>query len=114
MKKIVVCIILFLLKRTKVACQTSVFYAYYDHKKGKEETMFYRFMRGVVRVLLALVNGNARYENKEVLPQDENYILVAPHRTWWDPLYLAVAEHRRNSALWQKKNCSKIRFCDLY
>lgn len=40
--------------------------------------MFYRFMRGVVRVLLALVNGNARYENKEVLPQDENYILVAP------------------------------------
>ncbi|WP_316483916.1 hypothetical protein, partial [Enterococcus faecium] len=24
--------------------------------------MFYRFMRGVVRVLLALVNGNARYE----------------------------------------------------
>ena len=53
--------------------------------------MFYRFMRGVVRVLLALVNGNARYENKEVLPQDENYILVAPHRTWWDPLYLAVA-----------------------
>lgn len=55
-----------------MACQTSIFYAYYDHKKGKEETMFYRFMRGVVRVLLALVNGNARYENKEVLPQDEN------------------------------------------
>ena len=45
--------------------------------------MFYRFMRGLVRVILAVINGNARYENKEVLPQDENYILVAPHRTWW-------------------------------
>lgn len=52
--------------------------------------MFYRFMRGLVKVILAVINGNARYENKEVLPKDENYILVAPHRTWWDPLYLAV------------------------
>ncbi|MER1926576.1 MAG: 1-acyl-sn-glycerol-3-phosphate acyltransferase, partial [Enterococcus casseliflavus] len=53
--------------------------------------MFFRFMRGVVRVVLFLINGNARYQNKEVLPKNENYILVAPHRTWWDPLYLAVA-----------------------
>ena len=107
MKKIVVCIILFLLKRTKVACQTSIFYAYYDHKKGKEETMFYRFMRGVVRVLLALVNGNARYENKEVLPQDENFILVAPHRTWWDPLYLAVAAAPKEFSFMAKEELFK-------
>ena len=53
--------------------------------------MFFSFMRGVVRVILFLINGNARYQNKEALPQNENYILVAPHRTWWDPLYLAVA-----------------------
>lgn len=53
--------------------------------------MFFRFMRGVVRVVLFIINGNAHYQNKEVLPQNENYILVAPHRTWWDPLYLAVA-----------------------
>lgn len=53
--------------------------------------MFYRFMRGLVRVVLFIINGNAHYQNKEVLPQNENYILVAPHRTWWDPLYLAVS-----------------------
>jgi len=40
--------------------------------------MFFRFMRGVVRVVLFLINGNARYQNKEVLPKNENYILVAP------------------------------------
>ena len=38
--------------------------------------MFFRFMRGVVRVVLFLINGNARYQNKEILPKNENYILV--------------------------------------
>lgn len=52
--------------------------------------MFYRFIRVVARVILFILNGNARYQNKEVLPKDENYILVAPHRTWWEPIYLAV------------------------
>ena len=47
-------------------------------------------MRGVVRVILFVINGNAHYENKEKLPKDQNYVLVAPHRTWWEPLYLAV------------------------
>ena len=53
--------------------------------------MFYIFMRGLVKGILFLANGNARYENKNLLPQDENYILVASHRIWWEPLYLAVA-----------------------
>ena len=69
--------------------------------------MFYRFMRGIVRVILALVNGNARYENKEVLPQDENYILVAPHRTWWDPLYLAVAAAPKEFSFMAKEELFK-------
>ena len=71
-------------------------------------------MRGVVRVILFLINGNARYQNKEALPQNENYILVAPHRTWWDPLYLAVAARPKSSALWQKKNCLRIQSCALF
>lgn len=95
------------IKKNQGGLSNLYFYAYYDHKKGKEETMFYRFMRGVVRVLLALVNGNARYENKEVLPQDENYILVAPHRTWWDPLYLAVAAAPKEFSFMAKEELFK-------
>lgn len=53
--------------------------------------MFFRFARVVVRIILFIVNGNARYQCKEKLPKDQNYILVGPHRTWWDPLYFAVA-----------------------
>ena len=60
-------------------------------------------MRGVVRVILFVINGNAHYENKEKLPKDQNYVLVAPHRTWWEPLYLAVAAVLRSLALWQKR-----------
>ena len=69
--------------------------------------MFYRFMRGVVRVVLAIVNGNAHYENKELLPKDENYILVAPHRTWWDPLYLAVGAAPKKFSFMAKEELFK-------
>ena len=69
--------------------------------------MFFTFMRGLVRVVLFLVNGNARYQNREVLPKDENYILVAPHRTWWDPLYLAVAARPKQFAFMAKEELFK-------
>ncbi len=52
--------------------------------------MFYSFMRVLVRILVFIINGNARYEHKERLPKG-NYILVGPHRTWFDPIYFALA-----------------------
>ena len=69
--------------------------------------MFFTFMRGLVRVILFVINGNARYQNRRALPQDENYILVAPHRTWWDPLYLAVAARPKKFAFMAKKELFK-------
>lgn len=69
--------------------------------------MFFTFMRGLVRVILFVINGNARYQNRQALPQDENYILVAPHRTWWDPLYLAVAARPKKFAFMAKKELFK-------
>ncbi|GMA07140.1 1-acyl-sn-glycerol-3-phosphate acyltransferase [Tetragenococcus halophilus subsp. flandriensis] len=69
--------------------------------------MFYIFMRGLVKGILFLVNGNAHYQNKNLLPQDENYILVAPHRTWWEPLYLAVAAGPKKFAFMAKEELFK-------
>ena len=44
--------------------------------------MFYTYLRGLVVLLLWSINGNAHYHNTDKIPnQDENYILVAPHRT---------------------------------
>lgn len=75
--------------------------------------MFYSFMRGVVRVVLFIINGNAHYEKKDRIPQNQNYILVAPHRTWWEPLYLAVGGSPKNLVLWLKKSFLKTLSYDL-
>jgi len=69
--------------------------------------MFYSFMRGVVRVVLFIINGNAHYEKKDRIPQNQNYILVAPHRTWWEPLYLAVGGSPKKFSFMAKKELFK-------
>lgn len=53
--------------------------------------MFFRFIRQVARFIVWVINGRASYEQREKLPTDTNYILVGPHRTWWDPIYFALA-----------------------
>lgn len=53
--------------------------------------MFYRFIRVVARVVVFILNGNAHYEGRDRLPKEGNYILAGPHRTWWDPIYFALA-----------------------
>ncbi|RRK11197.1 1-acyl-sn-glycerol-3-phosphate acyltransferase [Lactiplantibacillus garii] len=52
--------------------------------------MFYSFMRGLVRLIITIINGRPRYQGRENLPEG-TYILVGPHRTWFDPLYYALA-----------------------
>lgn len=64
--------------------------------------MFYSFIRGFVRVLLFILNGNMHYENREALP-DGPYVLVGPHRTWWDPIMFALAAAPRKFTFMAKK-----------
>ncbi|WP_436645446.1 lysophospholipid acyltransferase family protein [Lactiplantibacillus plantarum] len=52
--------------------------------------MFYSFMRELVRLIITIINGRPRYQGRENLPEGA-YILVGPHRTWFDPLYYALA-----------------------
>ena len=67
--------------------------------------MFYTYLRGLVVLLLWSINGNAHYHNTDKIPnQDENYILVAPHRTWWDPVYMAFATKPKQFVFMAKKS----------
>ncbi|KRN22254.1 acyltransferase family protein [Lacticaseibacillus camelliae DSM 22697 = JCM 13995] len=68
--------------------------------------MFYSFIRWVVRVLVLLINGNTHYENKQALP-DGPYVLVGPHRTWWDPLFFALAGSPRKYSFMAKEELFK-------
>ena len=58
-----------------------------------------------------VLNGNAHYHHKDNIPdQEENYILVSPHRTWWDPVYMAFATKPKQFIFMAKKNSSPIVF----
>ena len=51
--------------------------------------MFYKIIRPIVRFIVWVLNGHLHVHHKDRLPKG-NYILVAPHRTWWEPLLFAL------------------------
>lgn len=53
--------------------------------------MFYNTVVRFVGFLLLILNGKMEIQNKECLPKEGAYILAAPHRSWLDPVYIAVA-----------------------
>ncbi|MGT2682038.1 lysophospholipid acyltransferase family protein [Streptococcus porci] len=72
--------------------------------------MFYAYLRGLVMFLLWVGNGNAHFHNTDkILDKDENYILVAPHRTFWDPVYMAFAARPKKFIFMAKKELFKNR-----
>ena len=52
--------------------------------------MFYRFIRPIARFVVWVLIGHLHVHHKERLPKG-NYVLVAPHRTWWEPILFALA-----------------------
>ncbi|MGB6179319.1 lysophospholipid acyltransferase family protein [Carnobacterium sp.] len=83
--------------------------------------MFFRTLRDFVGLLLLLLNGKAHYQNKGKLPTEESFILVAPHRTWIDPVYLALAAKPHEFSFMAKKELFKnpllawvIRRCNAF
>ncbi|MFC6261090.1 lysophospholipid acyltransferase family protein [Levilactobacillus fujinensis] len=64
--------------------------------------MFYSFLRGLIRAILFLINGRATYLHREDLP-DGPYVLVGPHRTWFDPVYFALAASPRKFSFMAKE-----------
>ena len=68
--------------------------------------MFYSFIRVIVLIIVYIVNGKPTYLNKEKLPTG-NYILVGPHRTWFDPLYFALAASPKKFSFMAKEELFK-------
>lgn len=68
--------------------------------------MLYTFLVKIVNPFLTLINGRTRIYNRENLP-DGNYIIVAPHRTWMDPVLLALAVWPKEFSFMAKKELFK-------
>lgn len=69
----------------------------------------YSFLKILARIILYPINGMPKFKNKQRIPEG-NYILVAPHRTWFDPLYFALAASPREFAFMAKKELFKNPF----
>ena len=76
----------------------------------EEIDMFYSYLRNLLTVLLWAINGNIHYHDQEkILPKEENYILISPHRTFWDPVFLGYAAAPKQFIFMAKKELFKDR-----
>lgn len=71
--------------------------------------MFYKVAFSFIKGIFYILNGKIKVENKEKLPEG-NYILAAPHKTWWDPLVLAIACLPKQFTFMAKKELFKNKF----
>ncbi|ANZ58091.1 acyl-phosphate glycerol 3-phosphate acyltransferase [Fructilactobacillus lindneri] len=51
--------------------------------------MFYSFVFSFAKCVIWIFNGRIRVTNKNKIPKG-NYVLIAPHRTWFDMMYFGV------------------------
>lgn len=70
--------------------------------------MFYRLFGRIAQLITFVLNGKALYQNSDRLPLSKNYILVAPHRTWWDSIYLAIGASPKEFTFMVKEELFKI------
>ncbi|EHJ52377.1 lysophospholipid acyltransferase family protein [Streptococcus macacae] len=72
--------------------------------------MFYTYLRSLLVFLIWAANGNIHYHHRDkLLSKNDNYILVAPHRTLWDPIFLAFAARPKQFIFMAKKELFKNR-----
>lgn len=70
--------------------------------------MFYNFIFNLIKFLLLILNGKTKVVGKENLPTDEKFVLVAPHRTYLDPVYIAVMSYPFKFSFMAKQELFKI------
>lgn len=68
--------------------------------------MFYKIIRPIVRFIVWVLNGHLHVHHKDRIPEG-NYILAAPHRTWWEPILFALAASPTEFMFMAKKELFK-------
>lgn len=65
--------------------------------------MLYSLLIRLVSGLLRLVNGKGHYEYHEDFDAEKTYMVVAPHRSWFDPVAVAIALYPKKVAFVAKE-----------
>ena len=69
--------------------------------------MIYKITIFIVRLLIILLNGFTKVTGLENLPKDSGYVIVAPHRSWLDPVLIAIAVYPKSLVLMAKQELFK-------
>lgn len=72
--------------------------------------MFFNFVVNLVHGLVILLNGRVKVYGKENLPTDDTFILIAPHRSWMDPVFIVIASKPKQFITMAKKELFNIPF----
>jgi 1-acyl-sn-glycerol-3-phosphate acyltransferase len=70
----------------------------------------YSFIVNFFKGLVRLLNGKTKVYGKENLPADEKFVLVAPHRSFLDPVYIAITAYPFQFSFMAKKELFEIPF----
>lgn len=65
--------------------------------------LFYSFVMRFLQILLLIINGRTKVYGKENLPEDEKYVLVAPHKSILDPVFIGIAAYPHRFSFMAKK-----------
>lgn len=71
--------------------------------------MSYSFLFGIGKILAYILNGKPKFMHKEKIPKD-NFILIAPHRTWFDMIYMAIGPLPKQFTFMAKKELFNHKF----
>lgn len=70
--------------------------------------MFYKFIRELIWFILFIFNGRATFHHLDRIPNySENYILIAPHRMAWEPVWFAFGTRPKQFIFMAKKELFK-------
>lgn len=70
--------------------------------------MFYGFIMNILKILLRLLNGKTQIYGTEHLPDDEKFVLVAPHHSMLDPVFIAAAAYPNRFSFMAKQELFDI------
>lgn len=76
--------------------------------------MFYSSIIKIVKFLLLVLNGSIHVQNKDLLPSDTAFVLAAPHRSWLDPVFIAIAAYPHVFTTMAKKELFKNKWVNKF
>lgn len=70
--------------------------------------LFYNFIMRFFGLFIRIFNGKTTVIGKDNLPSDEKFLLIAPHRTYLDPVFIAISAFPHTFAFMGKKELFEI------